>query len=87
MILHKHYLEHRIRVKTLFENVEYHIFLSQPFNIIHEDELYIYLQYVVLNIVINSLQLALLKAQVSLQLGKVFISDNGVSVSIMYSYT
>ena len=30
--------------------------------------------------------LALLKAQVSLQLGKVFSSDNGVSVSIMYSY-
>ena len=29
---------------------------------------------------------ALLKAQVSLQLGKVFSSDNGVSVSIMYSY-
>ena len=31
--------------------------------------------------------LALLKAQISLQLGKVFSSDNGVSVSIMYSYT
>ena len=30
--------------------------------------------------------IALRKAQVSLQLGKVFISDNGVSVSIMYSY-
>ena len=30
--------------------------------------------------------LALLKAQVSLQLGKVFSSDNGVSVSTMYSY-
>ena len=30
--------------------------------------------------------LALLKAQVSLQLGNVFSSDNGVSVSIMYSY-
>ena len=29
---------------------------------------------------------ALLKAQVSLQLGKVFSSDNGLSVSIMYSY-
>ena len=29
---------------------------------------------------------ALLKAQVSLQLGKIFSSDNGVSVSIMYSY-
>ena len=29
---------------------------------------------------------ALLKAKVSLQLGKVFSSDNGVSVSIMYSY-
>ena len=32
------------------------------------------------------LSIALLKAQVSLQLGKVFSSDNGVSVSIMYSY-
>ena len=31
--------------------------------------------------------LALLKAQVSLQLGNVFSSDNGVSLSIMYSYT
>ena len=31
-------------------------------------------------------QVAVLKAQVSLQLGKVFSSDNGVSVSIMYSY-
>ena len=30
--------------------------------------------------------LALLKAQVSLQFGKVFSSDNEVSVSIMYSY-
>ena len=30
--------------------------------------------------------IALLKAQVSLQLGKVFSSDNGVSVSIMHSY-
>ena len=30
--------------------------------------------------------LALLKAQVSLQLGKVFSSDNGVSVSIIYLY-
>ena len=30
--------------------------------------------------------LALLKTQVSLHLGKVFSSDNGVSVSIMYSY-
>ena len=30
--------------------------------------------------------IALLKAQVSLQLGEVFSSDNGVSVSIMYSY-
>ena len=30
--------------------------------------------------------LALLKAQVSLQFGKVFSSDNRVSVSIMYSY-
>ena len=30
--------------------------------------------------------IALLKAQVSLQLGKIFSSDNGVSVSIMYSY-
>ena len=30
--------------------------------------------------------LALLKAHVSLQLGTVFSSDNGVSVSIMYSY-
>ena len=29
---------------------------------------------------------ALLKAQVSLQLVKVSSSDNGVSVSIMYSY-
>ena len=29
---------------------------------------------------------ALLKAQVSLQLGKVSSSDNAVSVSIMYSY-
>ena len=29
---------------------------------------------------------ALLKTQVSLQLGKVSSSDNGVSVSIMYSY-
>ena len=28
---------------------------------------------------------AMLKAQISLQLGKVFSSDNGVSVSIMYS--
>ena len=34
-------------------------------------------------IVPNSL--ALLKAQVSLQLGKVFSPDNGVSVSVMYS--
>ena len=32
------------------------------------------------------LAVALLKAQVSWQLGKVFSSDNGVSVSIMYSY-
>ena len=31
-------------------------------------------------------ELALLKAQVSLQLGRFFSSDNGVSVSIMYSY-
>ena len=31
-------------------------------------------------------RLALLKAQVSLQLGKVSSSDNEVSVSIMYSY-
>ena len=31
--------------------------------------------------------LALLKAQVSLQLGNVSSSDNGVSLSIMYSYT
>ena len=30
--------------------------------------------------------LALLKAQVSLQLGNVSSSDNGVSVCIMYSY-
>ena len=30
--------------------------------------------------------IALLKDQVSLQLGKVFSSDNGVSVIIMYSY-
>ena len=30
--------------------------------------------------------LALLKAQVSLQSGKVFSSDNEVSVSVMYSY-
>ena len=30
--------------------------------------------------------LALLKAQDSLQLGKVFSSDNGVSVSTMYPY-
>ena len=30
--------------------------------------------------------LALLKAQVSLQFRKVFSSDDGVSVSIMYSY-
>ena len=30
--------------------------------------------------------LAVLKAQVSLELGKVFSSDNGVSVSIVYSY-
>ena len=29
---------------------------------------------------------SLAQAQVSLQLGKVFSSDNGVSVSIMYSY-
>ena len=29
---------------------------------------------------------ALLKAQVSLQLGNVSSSDNGISVSIMYSY-
>ena len=36
---------------------------------------------------INLYTLALLKAQISLQLGKVFSSDNGVSVSIMYSYT
>ena len=36
---------------------------------------------------VSSYCLALpLKAQVSLQLGKVFSSDNGVSVSIMYSY-
>ena len=34
----------------------------------------------------DSTLLALLKAQVSSQLGKVFRSDNGVSVSIMYSY-
>ena len=32
-------------------------------------------------------QIALLKAQVSLQLGNVSSSDNGVSLSIMYSYT
>ena len=32
-------------------------------------------------------QLALLKAQVSMRLGKVLNSDNGVSVYIMYSYT
>ena len=31
--------------------------------------------------------LALLKAQVSLQLGNVSSSDNGASLSIMYSYT
>ena len=31
--------------------------------------------------------IALLKAQVSLQLGNVSSSDNGVSLSIMYSYT
>ena len=30
--------------------------------------------------------LALLKAQVSLQIGKIFSSDNGVSVYIMHSY-
>ena len=30
--------------------------------------------------------LALLKAEVSLHLEKIFSSDNGVSVSIMYSY-
>ena len=34
----------------------------------------------------EQLDLALLKAQVSLQLGNVFSSDNRVSVSIMYSY-
>ena len=34
----------------------------------------------------NGIFIALLKAQVCLQLGKVFSSDNGVSVSIMYSY-
>ena len=34
-----------------------------------------------------AITLALLKAQVSLQLGNVSSSDNGVSVSIMYSYT
>ena len=34
----------------------------------------------------ESISIALLKAQVSLQLGKVFSSDNGVSVSMMYSY-
>ena len=33
------------------------------------------------------LRVALLKAQVSLQLGNVSSSDNGVSLSIMYSYT
>ena len=33
------------------------------------------------------LLVALLKAQVSLQLGNVSSSDNGVSLSIMYSYT
>ena len=32
------------------------------------------------------LPVALLKAQDPLQFGKVFSSDNGVSVSIMYSY-
>ena len=32
------------------------------------------------------IQITLLKAQVSLQLGKVFSSDNAVSVSVMYSY-
>ena len=45
--------------------------------------------YTMLCIMLNSYcspNLALLKAQVSLQLGKVFSSDNGVSVSIMYSY-
>ena len=36
-------------------------------------------------VVCNTL-VALLKAQVSLQLGKIFSSDNGVSVSVMYSY-
>ena len=34
----------------------------------------------------NITLIAMLKAQVSLQLGKIFRSDNGVSVSIMYSY-
>ena len=35
----------------------------------------------------SAISLALLKAQVSLQLGNVSSSDNGVSLSIMYSYT
>ena len=35
---------------------------------------------------ISSNLLAVLKTQVSLQLGKVFSSDNRVSVSLMYSY-
>ena len=38
------------------------------------------------HICVFRLIVALLKAQVSLQLGKVFSSDDGVSVSIMYSY-
>ena len=39
-----------------------------------------------MTIPVNAFVLALQKAQVSLQLGKVFSSDNGVSVSIMYPY-
>ena len=43
--------------------------------------------FVTYSITNESIVIALLKAQVSIQLGKVFSSDNGVSVSIMYSYT
>ena len=42
------------------------------------------LQFGELNPII--LHVALLEAQASLQLGKIFCSENGVSVSITYSY-
>ena len=54
--------------------------------IVYRHRLNLYKHSYCCSVLYVDISVALLKAQVSLQLGKVFSSDNGVSVSIMYSY-